>query len=85
MHCSMVAGIPVACTCVHVYAYLRLALWLARGKKIKMSDDRWHSHYFNAAELLFGKTGNDTLTPEEDEACIAEADARMAAEMILPR
>lgn len=49
-----------------------------------MSDDRWYSHYFNAAELLFGKTGDDLLTLEEDEACIAEADARMAAEMTLP-
>lgn len=43
-------------------------------------DTRWNSHYANAAERLFGKVDGDVLTDEEDAACIADADARMADE-----
>ena len=41
-------------------------------------DDRWIQAYNNAAERLFGKVEGDTLTAEEDEACIADATERMA-------
>ena len=43
-------------------------------------DARWYSHYDNAAERLFGKRSGDTLTQEEDEACVADANARLAVE-----
>lgn len=44
------------------------------------ADDRWYSAYNNAAELLFGKVEGDLLADEEDAACIAAADAAVAAE-----
>jgi len=42
-------------------------------------DIRWYAAYENAAERLFNKA-DGILTPEEDEACIAAADAEIAAE-----
>jgi hypothetical protein len=44
------------------------------------TDDRWQQAYNNQAELLFGKVEGDVLTPEEDETCIAAANAEVAAE-----
>jgi hypothetical protein len=36
-------------------------------------DDRWQQAYNNAAELLFGLVEGDTLTEDQDAACVAEA------------
>lgn len=44
------------------------------------SDDAWQQAYNNAAERLYGKVAGDTLTEEQDAACIAEADAEVADE-----
>jgi hypothetical protein len=45
-------------------------------------DDRWQSHYTNAAERLFGwREGRGGLSEEQDDACIAEANARLADEI----
>ena len=41
-------------------------------------DIAWNTAHANAAEALFGKVEGDTLTQEEDDACIAEADAQVA-------
>ena len=38
-------------------------------------DDAWNQAYANAAERLFGKVQGDTLTEDQDEACIAAANA----------
>lgn len=46
--------------------------------RIYTDDDEWWSHYMNAAERMFGKTDGDTLTENQDEACIADANARTA-------
>lgn len=46
------------------------------------ADDRWHQHYFNAAEALFGKLDGDQLDEHEDAACIAYADDAFSADCI---
>jgi hypothetical protein len=43
-------------------------------------DDRWNQAFNNAAERLFGKAEGDTLTEDEDAACIAAADVEIAQE-----
>jgi hypothetical protein len=42
-------------------------------------SDRWQDAYDNAAERLFGIT-EGTVTQEQDEMIIAEADKEFAAE-----
>lgn len=42
-------------------------------------DQRWHSHYENAAERLF--PGVAVLDGEQDAQCVADADARLAADL----
>jgi hypothetical protein len=46
--------------------------------RVYTPDDQWNQAYANAAERLFGKVHGDTLTEDQDDACIAEANAEIA-------
>ena len=41
------------------------------------AENLFISEHANAADLLYGKTGDDTLTQDEDEACSAYAQSQV--------
>lgn len=41
------------------------------------TENLWISEHANAAELLFGKTEDDTLTQDQDEACSKYAETQV--------
>ena len=44
-------------------------------------DDRWAQHHADAAERMFGVKHGGVLTPEQDEAAVAEANSRLAEDL----